>query len=136
VGFIFGLADMVPVSFYVDGFNLYHALLRFKDAKVEWLDLRALCLRLIRPKTEKIIAINYFSAYAHWLPGPMGRHQEYVKALEATGITPILGHFKDKDRKCFKCGVTWVAHEEKETESASESRCSTMHTKANLTEPI
>ena len=46
----------------------------------------------------------------------MSRHQEYVKALEATGVTPILGHFKDKDRECFKCGATWVAHEEKETD--------------------
>jgi uncharacterized LabA/DUF88 family protein len=100
----------------VDGFNLYHALLRFRDAKVEWLDLNALCLRLIQPKTEQIKAINYFSAYADWLPDPMARHKEYVKALEATGVTPILGHFKNKDRKCFKCGTTWVAHEEKETD--------------------
>lgn len=107
---------MVPVSFYVDGFNLYHALLRFKDPKVEWLDLHALCHRLILPKTEKITAINYFSAYAHWLPDAMSRHQEYVKALEATGVTPILGHFKHKDRKCFKCNATWIAHEEKETD--------------------
>jgi uncharacterized LabA/DUF88 family protein len=116
-GFIFGLTDMVPVSFYVDGFNLYHALLRFKDPKVEWLDLHALCLRiLIHPKTEKITAIKYFSAYAHWRPESMRRHQEYVKALEATGVTPVLGHFKDKDRKCFECNATWVSHEEKETD--------------------
>jgi hypothetical protein len=67
-------------------------------------------------KVGKITAINYFSAYAHWRPGAMSRHQEYVKALEATGVTPILGHFKDKDRECFKCGATWVAHEEKETD--------------------
>lgn len=107
---------MVPVCFYVDGFNLYHALLRFKDPKVEWLDLYALCLRLVQPKTEQIKAINYFSAYADWLPDLMKRHQEYVRALEATGVTPILGHFKEKDRKCFKCGATWVAHEEKETD--------------------
>jgi uncharacterized LabA/DUF88 family protein len=107
---------MVPVCFYVDGFNLYHSLLRFKNPKVEWLDLYALCLRLIQPKTEQIKAINYFSAYADWLPDPMPRHKEYIKALEATGVTPILGHFKEKDRECFRCGATWVAHEEKETD--------------------
>ena len=44
----------VPVKFYVDGFNVYHALLRFRDPKVEWLDLAALCKRLILPKTERI----------------------------------------------------------------------------------
>jgi hypothetical protein len=46
----------------------------------------------------------------------MARHQEYVKALEATGVTPVMGHFKNKDRKCFACGAEWVAHEEKETD--------------------
>jgi uncharacterized LabA/DUF88 family protein len=107
---------MIPVIFYIDGFNLYHALLRIRDPKVEWLDLRALCGRLIFPKTEKIVAIKYFSAYAHWLPQPMARHQEYVAALAATGVVPILGHFKNKDRKCFACGTEWVAHEEKETD--------------------
>jgi hypothetical protein len=107
---------MVPVSFYVDGFNLYHALLRLRDPKVEWLDLRTLCHRQIRPKTEAITAIKYFSAYAHWLPQPMARHQEYVKALQATGVEAIMGHFKNKDRECKNCGAQWVAHEEKETD--------------------
>jgi uncharacterized LabA/DUF88 family protein len=106
----------VPVNFYVDGFNLYHALLRFRDPKVEWLDLAKLCHRLILPKTERIQAIKYFSAYAHWLPDPMERHQEYVKALEATGVIALMGHFKNKDRECKACGAQWVAHEEKETD--------------------
>jgi hypothetical protein len=104
-----------PGLFYGDGFNLYHALLRIRDPKVEWLDLGARCNRLIQPKTEKIQAIKYFSAYAHWLPQPMARHREYVKALDASGVIPIMGHFKNKDRKCKACQHTWVAHEEKET---------------------
>jgi NYN domain len=107
---------MTPVSIYVDGFNLYHALLRFNDKKVKWLDLRALSQRVIRPKTEHIVAINYFSAYADWLPAPKSRHQEYVKALAAVGVNCILGHFKRKDRVCFACKAKWVAHEEKETD--------------------
>ena len=107
---------MVPVCIYVDGFNLYHALLKFKDPKVEWLDLRALANRIIQPQTEQIVAIYYFSAYAHWLPSPMARHKEYVRALEAVGVVPVLGHFKNKDRKCVACKATWKAHEEKETD--------------------
>jgi uncharacterized LabA/DUF88 family protein len=39
-----------------------------------------------------------------------------VKALEATGVIPVMGHFKNKDRKCKKCGHSWIAHEEKETD--------------------
>ena len=107
---------MIPVSFYIDGFNLYHALLKLRDDRVKWLDLAALCGRLIAPKTETISQIYYFSAYADWLPEQMSRHQEYVKALEARGVTCVLGHFKRKDRKCFSCGATWIAHEEKETD--------------------
>jgi uncharacterized LabA/DUF88 family protein len=117
VGFIlWGVAVAVPVNFYVDGFNLYHALLLFRDLKVEWLDLAALCRRLIQPKSERIQAIKYFSAYAHWRPEPMSRHEEYVKALEATGVIAVMGHFKNKDRECFACKAKWVAHEEKETD--------------------
>jgi uncharacterized LabA/DUF88 family protein len=107
---------MIPVSIYVDGFNLYHALLKLRDEKVKWLDLRALSQRLIRPQTERIAAINYFSAYADWLPGPKSRHEEYVKALTAVGVNCVLGHFKKKDRVCFSCGARWLAHEEKETD--------------------
>jgi hypothetical protein len=43
-----------PLSVYIDGFNLYHALLKFKDERVKWLDLRALSQRIIRPKTEQL----------------------------------------------------------------------------------
>jgi|SRR5262249_55183320 len=107
---------MIPVCFYVDGFNLYHALRRFGDEKVKWLNLSALCQRLILPKTEEIQAIYYFSAFADWLPGPMSRHEEYVKALEAGGVICVMGHFKKKDRWCSNCHATTVGHEEKETD--------------------
>jgi len=107
---------MTRTSFYIDGFNLYHALVRFGDEKVKWLNLAALCQRLIPPKTETIAEIKYFSAYADWLPDPMSRHQEYVKALQATNVNCVMGHFKRKDRRCFSCGAKWIAHEEKETD--------------------
>jgi uncharacterized LabA/DUF88 family protein len=107
---------MTPVCFYIDGLNLYHALAKFGDNRVKWLDLYVLSHRLISPKSEKISSIFYFSAFAHWLPDKMARHQVYVKALEATGVTCILGHFKNKSRKCNSCGAIWTAHEEKETD--------------------
>ena len=107
---------MIPVCFYIDGFNLYHALLKFKNDKVKWLDLELLSHRIIAPRTERIDRIYYFSAYADWLPDPVSRHREYVKALEARRVTFVMGHFKKKDRECFKCGSQWTAHEEKETD--------------------
>jgi uncharacterized LabA/DUF88 family protein len=107
---------MTPVCIYIDGFNLYHALAKLGDNRVKWLDLNALSHRLISPKSEKVQSIFYFSAFAHWLPAKMARHEIYVKALEARGVTCILGHFKNKDRRCPSCGYTWTGHEEKETD--------------------
>ncbi len=39
-----------------------------------------------------------------------------MSALEATGVFPVMGHFKNKDRECRSCNAQWVAHEEKETD--------------------
>lgn len=107
---------MTRVSVYIDGFNLYHALCKFQDPKLKWLDLWSLSQRLLSPVSEQLDAVYYFSAYATWLPGPHSRHQLYVGALAAKGVVPILGHFKEKDRRCNSCGITWKAHEEKETD--------------------
>lgn len=60
-------------------------------------------------------AVYYFSAFATWLPDAYKRHREYVRALRAVGVTPVMGFFNDKDRQCKRCGSKWVAHEEKET---------------------
>lgn len=107
---------MKRISVFVDGFNLYHALLRFNDNRVKWLDIAALSRRLIFPQTEQIVSIYYFSAIAHWLPGPAARHHKYLKALQSSGVKTVLGHFKNKDRGCRACGTTWIGHEEKETD--------------------
>lgn len=114
--FVFLGSPMLRVCVYYDGFNLYHSLLKFKDDKVKWLDLMALARRLIFPKSEKLETVYYFSAYADWLVPQKARHEEYVKALTAVGIQPVMGHFKAKDRGCKKCGHKWTAHEEKETD--------------------
>jgi hypothetical protein len=108
--------QLTPVRFYIDGFNLYHALLKLQDNRLKWLDLSAVCKRLIAPKSEVIVGINYFSAFATWLPGPHSRHQQYVSALRATGVNCILGHFKTKDHFCKNCKAQWIGHEEKETD--------------------
>lgn len=104
------------VQCYVDGFNLYHAISDLGKNHLKWLDLRALMSVFTDPQKQEITDVFYFSAYATWLNGPYTRHQEYVKALRLSGTTPILGHFKAKDRCCKKCSAKWVAHEEKETD--------------------
>lgn len=54
---------------YVDGFNLYYAL---KRANAKWLDLPALCARLL---TENdIVAIKYFTARVKSRVGDLDIH--------------------------------------------------------------
>lgn len=111
------------VSAYIDGFNLYHAIderARLDPTKnrLKWLDLWALC-RVYAPGPQyELTGVLYFSAYATWLTGPYRRHQVYTDALKATGVTCIMGEFKEKRRKCKRCGATWIKHEEKETDVA------------------
>ena len=71
---------------------------------------------LISPRSESVLAVNYFSAYADWMPVQKRRHEAYVMALEAVGVTAVMGQFKRKDRGCRACGTRWVGHEEKETD--------------------
>ncbi len=101
--------------FYVDGFNLYHAVADLERPFLKWLDLRALC-QTFAPTNYFGVHVLYFSAFAEWLPGPYRRHQAYVKALQLTGVVPVLGRFKSKTRTCKACGQTYCSHEEKETD--------------------
>ena len=112
----FSLGVHLKVSVFIDGFNLYHAIDDLGKHHLKWLDLRKLSEQFA-PKSDFIItSIYYFSAYAYWRKDAQVRHREYVKALKATGVTPIMGKFKEKDRSCRKCGHSWKDHEEKETD--------------------
>ena len=106
---------MKRVITYIDGFNLYHAVDDLKDQSLKWLDLWALSESLLR-QNETLKAVNYFSAFATWLPDPYARHRTYVAALQARGVTTIMGKFKQKPRSCRACGAKWIGHEEKETD--------------------
>lgn len=106
---------MSRVITYIDGFNLYHAVDDLKDQSLKWLDLWALSASLLR-ENETLIGVNYFSAFATWLNEPYARHRVYVAALQARGVSAIMGKFKQKPRSCRACGAKWVGHEEKETD--------------------
>jgi uncharacterized LabA/DUF88 family protein len=101
---------------FVDGFNLYHALDQLRQPHLKWLDLQLLFNRLTRSKSQVIVQILFFSAYPTWKPDSYHRHKLYVRALSSHGVTPILGQFKNKPKKCLKCKTEWVSHEEKETD--------------------
>ncbi|MBB4651638.1 uncharacterized LabA/DUF88 family protein [Aminobacter niigataensis] len=110
------MGERTRVACFVDGFNLYHAVAELGQSHLKWFDLRKLVETFLDPAKHELRSVFYFSAFATWLPGPYSRHQQYVEALKATGVTPIMGHFKAKNRKCKSCGAVWISHEEKETD--------------------
>lgn len=101
---------------FVDGFNLYHAIARLERPHLKWVDLRRLFQRYLRPASETLIGVYYFSAYAEWLPDARRRHRTYVAALVTTGVAPVIGKFRTKDRWCQRCRRASLGHEEKETD--------------------
>ena len=113
---------MSRISFYVDGFNMYHALQEIpqgystaKYQKYKWLNYRKLAESVIGTH-DTIEKIAYFTAYAKWKPKSVKRHKEYIKALRSVGVDIIMGRFKRRDKHCHLCQRTFLTHEEKRTD--------------------
>jgi uncharacterized LabA/DUF88 family protein len=108
---------MNRVSFFIDGFNLYHSL-KDNAPDCRWLNLRKLCEHYIDPSKEVIGSIYYFSAIANWHPDvtKAQKHSLYIERLRKENVIPILGKFKEKDIHCKECGRSFKSHEEKRTD--------------------
>lgn len=104
------------VSFFIDGFNLYHSINDTGKDYLKWLNLKLLCKNFIDLNNQEISTIYYFSAYADWLNKSVSRHKVYIDALNTTNIKVVLGKFKEKTIKCKKCNEYFQTHEEKETD--------------------
>lgn len=120
------------VSVFVDGFNLYHALITSRHkflpgqpnqpiyekpyAKYRWLNLRALASQFIG-RDEILNQIHYFTAYIPWDQQAQARHAVYVAALHSVGVSTVLGNFQKKDKRCLaQCRQTFQTYEEKMTD--------------------
>lgn len=87
-----GAVGGVRTIVYVDGFNLYYGAVR----GTPYLDLAALCRKLLRPEDE-ITAIKYFTAIVSARaddPDAPVRQQMYIRALATIPfLTVHYGHF-------------------------------------------
>jgi hypothetical protein len=102
-----------PAVFLWDGFNLYHTISDLGQDHLTWVDLWKLTEIFVSPTDQTLVAVYCFSAFATWMPGPLDRHQRYVRALTARGVTAVM-YFKEKQRHCKLCGQDAPSHEEKE----------------------
>lgn len=100
---------------YVDGFNLYHAIDDLRSPRLKAVNIWALAESLLR-EGESLKGVEYFSAYATWLPKAYRRHQIYVRALRSVGVNVNMAHFKAKKIRCYKCQKTWTSRNEKQSD--------------------
>lgn len=123
-GFNFVGSMAERVTFFIDGFNMYHsisdAIYRKKIWSGKWLNLHSLCNSFVKDFSPNgsIESVHYFSAFANHVAdkGAPARHQIYLKALEDTGVEVTMGKFKPKYPKCSSCKTKYKAHEEKESD--------------------
>jgi uncharacterized LabA/DUF88 family protein len=107
---------MNRVSFFIDGFNVFHSLDSEKIYhKYKWLDLSSLAKCFVSSK-DTVVDIYYFTSYAEWEPAKKARHQLLIRALTMKGVKIVFGKFKLRDKKCRLCHKTYQTFEEKQTD--------------------
>ena len=113
-GFLF--TYMIRAIFFVDGFNLFHALDTERAYhKYKWLNLQKLA-RCFLSSSEKLQKVYYFTTYATWDQKKTHKHQLYVRALQQEGVDVVFGAFRVVDRTCRACRQPYKTFEEKQTD--------------------
>jgi uncharacterized LabA/DUF88 family protein len=114
---------MAKICFFVDGFNLYHALDFLENSPdhdryhaYKWISLKKLCTCYLRAKGDQIAEILYFTTLAFWDPDKVERHKKFIRLQEADGVLVIFGEFKRRLRECKLCLREFPAFEEKQTD--------------------
>lgn len=111
------------VAFFVDGYNLYHAIDNIAKNNpslnyLKWVDLRKLFAYFIHPNDEEIADIFFFTARP--VHTPCDVQQRYSSLMIAyqrfLSIRAVYGKFKKKMLQCKACGARWPKHEEKESD--------------------
>ena len=110
---------MNRVVVYIDGFNLYFGLKAKGWRRYYWLNPLMLSQNLLKPD-QQLVAVKYFTARISSNPSDPSKHKRQATWLEAIETLPdakvFYGHYLPKQQRCFSCGATWIAHEEKMTD--------------------
>ena len=101
---------------YIDGFNFYHGLMEAKLGTSRWLDLSAMCRKLLSAQ-QHLDLVRYFTTRIRNNSAKHDRQNTYIDALTAHGGVRIdYGHFLSRPARCRSCGATWRRNEEKKTD--------------------
>lgn len=106
---------MTRAAFYIDGFNVYHALEALQKPRLKWLDHWAVAKSYLTP-TDTLVSVNFYTAVLTWERGKQARHKDYIAALEAAGCRVILSRFAKVRKHCRPMDRYCNRHEEKQTD--------------------
>jgi hypothetical protein len=111
----FGASAMPDrAAFYIDGFNLYHAIADLDQPHLKWLNLWQLCGLLIPQQSQTLARVVWCTAVRTKDAAAMLRHRTLIRAMASTGVIHCEGHFTTEERKCLSCTNSWNAPVEKE----------------------
>ena len=110
------ISKVPRAGFYVDGFNLYHAIDDLGKPYLKWLSLMKLCQRFSRQFKAEVAEIVFCTAYFRGDFGKLKRHETYVAALQSEGVAVLFGHETKEDVNCRVCGAQRKQAREKETD--------------------
>jgi uncharacterized LabA/DUF88 family protein len=106
---------MKKVIFFIDGFNLYHALANSKYRKYKWVNFNKFANHFVN-KYERVEEIYYFTAFTPWDNDKIRRHKIFIRAQESVGIKTVYGKFRKRSKKCRICHKVYETYEEKQTD--------------------
>lgn len=103
---------MIRAGFFIDGFNLYHAIDDLDRPHLKWCNYWRLA-ELLKDKKEVLSCVVTATAYYPDFNKKI-RHERHVNALQNVGVHVLLGHYVKDDMDCRDCGHTWKKPTEKE----------------------
>ena len=106
---------MTSIRVYIDGFNLYHAIEKTGRIELKWLNLWNLSRDLLRPG-EELEEVHFFTAVWPYEPTKQKRHENFINAQDAYGVTVHRGKFSKPQRWCEKHQRRCPFREEKQTD--------------------
>lgn len=111
----FSLETPFRVGWYIDGFNLYHAVDALNEPALKWLNVHSLAASYLRPN-QTLERVVFSTAYNTWDAGKRERHIHYVNALRAVGVEVILARFDKVKKYCRRYERYCRFNEEKQSD--------------------
>lgn len=106
--------DRKRAAFYIDGFNLYHAINDLGQPHLKWISYRRLAEIVIPQRSQQLESVTWCTAYYPNDERKQWRHEQLVGAQQCHGVDVVRGHFVYEDRDCKKCESKWRHPTEKE----------------------